>query len=158
MLLSFLKPDALKGANGDDQYLKTVQKYGDTTSAPAQIKALADYGVTARFVQNADFSLLKKQIDRGVPVPCGYIHRGHVDNPTGGGHWLIVVGYTDSAVIVHDPWGEADLVTGGTVSSNGRFKTYSQKNFGRRWMVELVSGYYRFAPGKGWAILVDGWK
>jgi hypothetical protein len=158
MLLEFLKPGTLKGPNGDDQYLKTVQKYGDTTDANAQVKALGSYGVMSRFIQNADFALLKQQIDKGVPVPCGFIHRGPVDNPTGGGHWLIAIGYDTSGIIVNDPWGEADLLNGSTVNSNGRNKKYSYTNFGRRWMVQGSSGNYRYAPGNGWAIVTDSWK
>ena len=157
MLLEYLKPGTLKGPNGDDQYLKRVQQYGDTTASGAQLKALASYGITARFVQNADFTLIKQQIDRGVPVPLGFIHRGPVHHPTGGGHWLICIGHDAKGIIVHDPWGEADLISGGTVSSDGRAKRYSYQNFGRRWMVELVSGAYRYAPGKGWAVVTDSW-
>jgi hypothetical protein len=82
MLLETLKPGTLKGANGDDQYLAVVQRFGDTTDASAQLRALAHFGVTARLVQNADFRLLEQQINRGIPVPCGYIHRGPVDRPT----------------------------------------------------------------------------
>ena len=29
-----------------------------------------------------------EQLARGIPVPCGYIHRGPFDLPTGTGHWL----------------------------------------------------------------------
>ena len=41
MLLAFLKPGVLSGANGDDQYLGRVRQFGDTTDPTAQIKALA---------------------------------------------------------------------------------------------------------------------
>ena len=82
MLLEAIKPGTLKGPNGDDQYLAVGQRFGDTTDASAQIRALAHYGVTARLVQNADFKLLEQQINRGIPVPYGYIHRGSVQRPT----------------------------------------------------------------------------
>jgi Phage-related lysozyme (muraminidase) len=94
MLLEAIKPGTLQGANGDDQYLTVVQRFGDTTDANAQIRALAHYGVSARLVQNADFQLIEQQIARGIPIPCGYLHRGPVDRPTGSGHWLIVIGHT----------------------------------------------------------------
>lgn len=71
MLLEAIKPGALKGANGDDQYLAVVQRFGGTTDANAQIRALAHYGVSARLVQSADFQLIEQQINRGIPVPCG---------------------------------------------------------------------------------------
>jgi hypothetical protein len=31
MAIKYLLPDALKGSNADDDYLRTVLKYGDTT-------------------------------------------------------------------------------------------------------------------------------
>ncbi len=80
-------------------------------------------------------------------MPCGYLHRGPVSSPAGGGHWLIVVGITPTHVIVHDPLGEADLVTGTTLGGAARFCRYSRQNFGKRWMVE--------GEGSGWAVVMD---
>jgi hypothetical protein len=156
MLLSYLRPDALKGPNGDDQYLRTVQSFGDTTDAQAQLKALAKFGVKARYVQDADFRLIQSQIDRDVPVPCGYLHRGPIERPSGGGHWLIVIGYNTKGIIVNDPFGEPDLLRGTTLNSSGKGLSLTRENFGRRWMVEAVGGGgYRYAPGKGWAIVAE---
>ncbi len=156
MLLEAIKPGTLQGANGDDQYLAVVQRFGDTTDANAQIRALAHYGVSARLVQNADFQLIEQQIARGIPVPCGYLHRGPVDRPTGSGHWLVVVGHTPTQVVVNDPWGEPDLIHGTTLNANGMGLRFSRLNFGKRWMVEPIGGgAYRYAPGKGWAVVVD---
>ncbi len=157
MLLEALKPGTLQGASGDDQYLAVVQRYGDTTDAGAQLQALAHYGVSARLVQDADFGLIEEQIARGIPVPCGYVHRGPVERPTGSGHWLIVVGHTPTHLVVNDPWGEPDLLSGATLNANGMGLRFSRQNFGRRWMVEPIGGgAYRYAPGKGWAVVVDG--
>jgi hypothetical protein len=147
MLLAFLKPGVLTGPNGDDQYLARVRQFGDTTDPAAQIKALASYGIKARFSKQASFSTLEQQIGAGIPVPCGYLHRGPVSSPAGGGHWLIVVGITPSHLIVHDPLGEADLVNGTTIGGTARFCRYSRQNFGRRWMVE--------GEGSGWAVLAE---
>lgn len=155
MLLETVKPGTLKGSNGDDQYLAVVQRFGDTTDANAQLRALAHFGVTARLIKNADFLLLEQQISRGIPVPCGYIHRGPVDRPSGGGHWLIVYGHTPSHVIVNDPWGEPNLVTGATLSASGMGIKLSRLHFGKRWMVDPIGGAYRYAPSKGWSIVVD---
>jgi GH24 family phage-related lysozyme (muramidase) len=156
MLLEAIKPGTLQGANGDDQYLAVVQRSGDSTDANAQLQALAIYGVTARLVQNADFQLIEQQINRGIPVPCGYLHRGPVDRPTGSGHWLVVVGHTPTQVVVNDPWGEPDLIGGTTLNANGMGLRFSRQNFGKRWMVEPIGGgAYRYAPGKGWAVVVD---
>lgn len=152
MMLEFLKPGTLVGASGDDQYLKKVLSYGDTTSSAAQIQALESYGVQARFIQNADFATIELQIKRGIPVPCGFLHHGPVNAPEGGGHWLCVVGYTTTAVYVNDPFGEIDLVHSGYTNVSGEGLLYSRKNFGRRWMV-LNDG--SAAPGHGWAILAE---
>jgi hypothetical protein len=147
MLLAFLKPGVLSGLNGDDQYLVRVHQFGDTTDPAAQIKALASYGIKARFSNQASFSTLEEQIAAGNPVPCGYLHRGPISRPGGGGHWLIVVGITPTHLIVHDPFGEADLVNGTTLGGIARFCRYSRRNFARRWMVE--------GEGTGWAVLAQ---
>jgi GH24 family phage-related lysozyme (muramidase) len=147
MLLQYLKPGTLAGPNGDDQYLKRVQQYGDTTDPTAQIRALSSFGIRAKFTKVAGLADLEQQINRGVPVPCGFLHRGPVSAPSGGGHWLIVVGYTKDHLIVHDPFGEADLVSGATLGGVARFMKYSRRNFGPRWMVE--------GANTGWAVIAE---
>ena len=139
MLLEAIKPGTLKGANGDDQYLAVVQHLGvadgeqrtigDTNDVSAQLEALAHFGVTARLVQNADFQLIEQQINCGIPVPCGYIHRGPVDQPTGSGHWLIVYGHMPTQVVVNDPWGEPDLIHGTTLNAKGMGLRFSRLNY-----------------------------
>lgn len=147
MLASFMRPNELRGPAADDVYLKRVMQYGDTTDASAQLKALEYYGIRARFVQNIGWDDLQRQIDNGVPTPCGFLHHGTSSAPTGGGHWLTVIGYTPAAVIVHDPFGEMDVVRGTYLSSKGARQAYSRKNWGPRWLVE--------GPKSGWAILAD---
>lgn len=147
MLTAYLKPGSISGANADDQYLKRVQQYGDSTDANAQIKALASFGIKARFVQNADWADLERQINRGVPVPCGFLHHGPSTAPTGGGHWLTVIGLTPTAAIVNDPWGEMLVAQGTYSSSRGAGLAYSRKNWGPRWLVE--------GPRSGWAIIAE---
>ena len=149
MLVATLKPGVLKGPNGDDQYLQRVLQYGDTTDANAQIKALASYGIKAKFRQDCNWSDLERQIDRGVPVPCGFLHHGPSSAPTGSGHWLIVIGYapTNGSVIVNDPWGEMLVAEGRYAGNRGAGLAYSRKNWGPRWMVE--------GPGTGWAIIAE---
>ena len=147
MLVATLRPGVLQGANGDDAYLKRVQQYGDSTDAQAQLKALQSYGINAKFRQNCSWGDLEQQIAKGVPVPCGFLHHGSSSAPSGGGHWLIVIGTTPTAVIVHDPWGEM-LVAEGTYAGNrGAGLAYSRKNWGPRWMVE--------GSGTGWAIIAN---
>lgn len=145
MMLETLRPGTLTGPNGDDAYLGRVLRHGDTTDAGAQVRALASFGVKAAFTQRADWALVRRQIDLGIPVPLGFLHHGPVSKPGGGGHWLCCIGYTDDALVVHDPFGEIDLAAGGYLNNWGARLRYSQRNFGPRWMVE--------GPGSGWAIV-----
>lgn len=147
MLLSYLKPGSITGANADDQFLKRVRQFGDTTNVTAQLKALWSYGVKASFRQNSDFAELEQQINRGVPVPVGVLHHGPASAPTGGGHWLVVIGYTPTHIVVNDPYGEMDVVKGGYINSKGAGIAYSRKNFAGRWMVEGAKS--------GWCIIAS---
>ena len=150
MLVATLKPGALTGPNADDQYLLRVHSFGDTTDASAQLRALRSYGITAKFTQNAGFIDIERQIMRGVPVPCGFLHHGTSANPTGGGHWLIVTGFTatSASVIVNDPFGELDNISGEYLNSKGAGLAYSRKHWGPRWQVEG-------GGNTGWAILAE---
>lgn len=147
MLLEALKPGTLAGPNGDDTYLGRVFRYGDTTDSQAQIKALASFGISARFVTNGNFALIEKQIKAGIPVPCGFLHKGPVGHPVGGGHWLCVIGYNRDAVLVNDPYGDLDLVSGTYLSSKGAGLAYSRKNFAPRWMPD--------GANTGWCIIAE---
>jgi GH24 family phage-related lysozyme (muramidase) len=143
MLLSALKPGSIKN---DDEYLNVVFRHGDTTQAWAQLRALADYGVKAEFLQNGNWAAIESQLAKGVPVPIGILHHGPVRKPHGSGHWIVVIGITlnRQSFIVHDPFGDLDLVNGGYMSTNGNTKLYSKKNLGPRWLVE--------GPSSGWYI------
>ena len=147
MLVATLKPGAITGPNADDKYLLRVHSFGDTTDASAQLRALRSYGITAKFTQNASVIDLERQINKGVPIPCGFLHHGTSQNPTGGGHWLTVIGYTKTSLIVNDPFGELDNVGGEYLSSKGAGLAYSRANWLPRWEVEN--------PGTGWAILAE---
>jgi hypothetical protein len=147
MLLATLKPGSVTGPAADDQYLKRVLQYGDTTDAGAQIKALASYGVRARLVQNASWATLEQQLQKGIPVPCGFLHHGSVANPTGGGHWLCVIGITSRAIVANDPYGEMDVLKGTYLNTKGAGVAYSKANWGPRWMVE--------GPSTGWALIAE---
>jgi hypothetical protein len=145
MLLETLKPGTLKGANGDDAYLGRVLRYGDTTDGMAQIKALQSFGVEASLVKNANWATVQGQIDRGIPVPIGILHKGPATAPQGGGHWICAIGYSDDALTVHDPFGEMNLAAGGYINNWGARLRYSKKNLSPRFMVE--------GPSTGWAII-----
>ena len=127
----------------DDAYNLVRQKYGDSTDAQAQLRALRSLGLEANFITNGTTSDIRECIDAGRPVPVGWLHKGHVSAPSGGGHYSVIIGYTNDAWIVHDPNGPAKLVPGGYENSfNGANQSYSFKNFNPRWIVE--------GEGSGW--------
>lgn len=144
MGLKYLFPEALKGSNADDEYLKRVFQFGDTTQYTAQIKALDYYGVAAQFGQNGTRKLIEAEINKGYPVAVGFLHHGPSFSPRGGGHWILAIGYTDTHIICHDPYGELDNINGGYVKigSGGREVRYSWRNWLPRWEVD--------GPGSGW--------
>jgi GH24 family phage-related lysozyme (muramidase) len=142
MLLAALKPGSI---SGDDAYINTVFRHGDTTQAWVQLRALADYGVKAEFLQNGNWTSIETQLTNGIPVPIGILHHGPVSRPHGSGHWIVVIGITadKQRFIVHDPFGDLDLVNGGYLSTNGNSRLYSKKNLAARWLVEgKASGWF----------------
>ena len=148
MAVEFLRPGKLQTSQKDDFYLRRVQQYGDTTDYQAQLKAMEHFGVRGSYRQNLDISDLKSQLEKGIPIPIGVLHKGPSSAPTGTGHWLLVVGLTDSHLIVNDPYGEMNVVGGGYLkNTNGEHLKYSLKNFRPRWTVE--------GPGTGWGILLN---
>lgn len=148
MAAEALIPGCLAGpGQPDDRYLTIVGRFGDTTNATAQIKALASLGIKAKFRDDGQLETLRAKLREGVPIPVGWLHRGPANAPTGGGHWSLVRGWDAVArkVIHNDPNGEAELVSGGyttTAVGSGRSVRYSWQNWGPRWMAEGV--------GSGW--------
>lgn len=152
MMVDFLNPRAIDVAEQeDDYYMKNyVFRYGDTTSTDAQVQALRDLGIKATFRKDLTQADIEDQINKGIPVPVGILHHGHVSAPRGGGHWVCIIGYdkTNAQYIIHDPYGELDLVNGGYYgSTNGASQRYSYADFNRRWMVEGI--------GSGWGIIAE---
>jgi uncharacterized protein YvpB len=142
MMLKFLKPTSIKN---DDDYIRTVFNFGDSTNSNTQIAALKHYGVTAKFVTNGNRDLIKKQIDSGKPVPAGFLHHGTLQDPQGGGHYICINGYDVNGYWVMDPWGKCDLINGTYPSTDGNKLHYSYKNFEPRWLVE--------GQNSGWCIV-----
>jgi GH24 family phage-related lysozyme (muramidase) len=143
MLLKYVKPNSI---TSDDEYMVTVYKYGDTTEPSAQVTALEQHGLNVEFRQDGGWSDIDSQLAKGFPIPIGVLHHGPVSKPSGGGHWLTIIGRNEdnTAYVVNDPYGEMDLVNGGYQNSNGSHLLYSKKNLGPRWLVE--------GPGTGWYI------
>jgi len=127
----------------DDTYNAIRAKYGDTTSAEAQLSALRSLGLKANFHTNGTSKALEQEIDAGRPVAVGWLHKGSVSAPSGGGHWSVVIGYTAAAWIQNDPNGEAQLVQGGySKNTKGAELVYSRKNWNPRWMPGGSGGWY----------------
>jgi hypothetical protein len=154
MAAAFLRPGCLNGSGQlDDQYLALVQRHGDTTDASAQVAALHSLGIQARFRTDGAIDDLVAQLQRGIPCPVGWLHKGSASAPRGGGHWSLVIGWDQATrqLLMNDPNGEADLVNGGYVSTaigSGKALRYSERNWGRRWQVE--------GKGTGWWLQLDG--
>ena len=135
--------------DSDDEYNIIRARYGDTTDVNAQITALRSLGFDARFITSGDSQLLKREIDSGRPVAVGWLHRGTIQAPHGGGHWSCCIGYTENSFVFNDPNGEADMLNGGYLSNNaarGTSVRYGKKNWLRRWEVD--------GARTGWAIVV----
>ena len=101
------------GIKDDVDYLKIVNKYGDTTWRDPHFKALAELGVQAKFTISADAQDVKDEIKKGLPVAAGILHHGAYTAPTGGGHFIVITGYGEDYWLVQDPYGALDMVNGG---------------------------------------------
>lgn len=127
----------------DDEYNQIRRAYGDTTSASAQLQALRHLGLRSYFWTNGTRVDLLRELQAGRPVAVGWLHKGHVSNPSGGGHWSVAVGTWDRGLLMHDPFGEALLLSGGySWNTSGAYQHYSWKNWQPRWEVE--------GPRTGW--------
>jgi hypothetical protein len=91
MAMDYLDPDAIEG--DDDWYLNEVFKFGDTVSSSAQIATAESLGFNAVFKTDLNSEAVEAQLDRGIPIPVGILHKGSAENPTGGGHWVCLIGY-----------------------------------------------------------------
>jgi len=126
------------GINDDVDYLKIVNKYGDTTRREPHQKALAELQVSVKFTLSADMHDVKKEIDKGNPVAAGILHHGVFSSPTGGGHFVVITGYGKDFWLVQDPYGKLDLVNGGWLDKGsvaGKNVHYAFKHFNPRFFV-----------------------
>lgn len=128
----------------DDEYNLIRQHFGDTTDLGAQVGALHKLRLEPTFKTNGNPATLEALLDEGKPVAVGWLHKGPVSAPSGGGHWSVIIGYTPTHFIFHDPNGEASLVSGGYVNTKGgKAVAYSRKNWLPRWEVDgKNTGWY----------------
>jgi GH24 family phage-related lysozyme (muramidase) len=151
MALEYVNPEKF-GDMDDDDYLRIVFKYGDTVSADAQLQAAASLGYDCEFRTNGSEADLLKLLDQGVPIPVGVLHKGSVNAPSGGGHWLCLTGYDETHFWCGDPFGEMDVVNGGYVSNgpdDGNQIRYTRKNLMKRWLIDS-------SGADGWMMVVKG--
>ena len=139
MCLNFLK---VPGITDDLDYLKIVEKYGDTTLQSSHQQALKSLNVPASFKTDGNKADLIKLIDSGRPVPMGILHHGPACSPSGGGHYITLIGYTATHAICHDPFGCLNCATGkwkSTDKLDGKLAAYLWQNLLPRW--NLDNGY-----------------
>ena len=137
MALEYIDPEGIDG--DDDWYLREVLKRGDTVSSTTQVETARALGYSAEFRMDGTEQLLLDILDSGTPVPIGILHKGHVSKPTGGGHWICLIGYDKTHFYVNDPMGELDLVVGGYPWSDqgkGGGLKYTRKNLLKRWLID----------------------
>jgi uncharacterized protein YvpB len=134
MCLEYLKPGTLKGAQGDDAYIRKVFAIGDTTDHGVQTQVLANYGIQSNFSYNLSFTDLDKSLSAGKPVVIGILHRGSLSNPSGG-HMVCLIGKTEDgkSYICNDPYG--NLMDGYTTDVyNGKGAIYPKEVLKYRWL------------------------
>jgi len=134
-----LKYFDVPGINDDLDYLKYVNKHGDTTERFSHHGALKDLNFYAKFSMTVDELDIKKEIDEGRPVVAGVLHHGTVAEPKGNGHFVVISGYGKDYWLVQDPFGKLDLVNGTwqeTGAVAGKNVHYSFKNINPRIFAE----------------------
>lgn len=143
MVIKYINPSLI---SDDDEYLNLVFRYGDTISQIAHGKALDYLGLKHKFSMVGTEKALIEILDQGCPVPIGILHKGSISNPSGGGHYIDLLGYDNEYFYVHDPFGELDLINGGYSKAgpvDGKSKLYTRKNLMKRWLIESDSdGWY----------------
>lgn len=141
MAMDYLNPQAIQG--DDDWYLNQVLKVGDTVSSVAQINTARRLGFPdAEFHMNGTEEDLEDLLDARIPVPIGILHKGSLSSPTGGGHWICLIGYDQQYFHVHDPFGRLDLQHGGYPKAgptDGKNQRYNRKELMRRWLIKSKS-------------------
>lgn len=149
-----------KKVASQQEYAQIRERYGDTTSIEAHVKALRSLGLTVTFTQTADAEDVMEAIDSGIPVMLGWLDKGNMlrgeppmCSSEACGHWAIVHGYSgryssDPGWLLSDPMGRPRIEEGGhDTALSGYRVNVRQAAFHQRWQVE--------GPKSGWAIFVE---
>lgn len=135
MCLKYLDVPTINGVN---EYLNIVIKHGKTTSRPVHLLSMYELGFSAYFSLSEDSYSIKDEIKKGLPVVASIVSKGHMSNPVGGTHFVVITGYDKDNWQVQDPFGELDLVNGGlknTSKEAGKNVKYPFKTFNKRFFV-----------------------
>ena len=122
----------------DDDYLIDVLCYGDCVSQLSHKGAMDAMGIKNQFRMNGCEQDLIDLLDKGYPVPIGILHKGLIDSPQGGGHWITLIGYNDTEFICHDPFGCLSLYEGVYLRDwpeDGKNVMYSRELLMKRWLI-----------------------
>lgn len=135
MVLSYIYGDMI---DDDDDYLRKVLKHGDTVAQSAHQAALDELGVPNAFYTDGSLEHIYELLRKDVPVPVGILHKGPLESPGGGGHYVTIIGLKGEDFIVHDPFGKLDLKAGKYISTgptDGCAVLYNIKMLNKRWSI-----------------------
>ena len=142
MAVSYLREEIIVD---DDDYLNHVFDFGDVVAANSHANALNKLGIQNEFKMDGKEQDIMNLLNEGVPVPIGILHRGSAKSPSGGGHWVTVIGYdTRGNYFVHDPYGKLDLMNGiYDHKKSGEALLYDSSLLIQRWNISSSSdGWY----------------
>ena len=136
MLVSFLKPGAIKG--DDDYFRKFVKGQFDSTDWEGHTAALWKLGIKSAFRTDLTYKDLDRSLEAGYPMVMGVLHKGSLKYPTGG-HVIICRGRSPdrSQYLFNDPWGRGFDYT----DTNGEAVWYPRSSLDARWIPD--AGYGR---------------
>ena len=123
-----------------ENYTKIREKYGISTLPHSQESALRDLGITAhRFLGGKSHDDMRKEIDKGNPVPIGFKYD----------HWGLLVGYQGQDWIVSDPYGQ---LVGPPRGSFQKLNSRGQKTngVGKYWKMSAKDMQHQNPNGDVW--------
>lgn len=140
-------------ANGQNAYQRYVtdlhSNFGDTTDPNSHMRSLQSLGLSPVYRTDVSLSQVIELLKSGTAVAMGILHRGSMQNPTGGGHWFCARGFTEDRnfIYVNDPWGSLNDGYTGDIN-NGNNARYSREQMNFRFTVETPGQDSRH----GWAL------
>lgn len=135
MCLKYLDVPTINSIN---EYLNIVIKHGKTASRPIHLLAMRELGFSAYFSLSEDSYSIKDEIKKGLPVVASVVSKGHMSDPIGGTHFVVITGYDNDSWLVQDPFGKLDLVNGGFKDigkESGKNVRYPFETFNKRFFV-----------------------